>query len=107
MKFVGSLVAATIIGSATSAQLNAQIAAAQDIEHHVNHYSNLLGGIKDDDRYSPIIKLGLNFCIDNMDEHWEWCRDNVLDAYYANQFMATKDEIRIGRKIAFEQGLQS
>ena len=62
--------------------------------------------IEEDDRYSPTIKKVLRFCIDNMDDHWEWCRDNVSDAYLANDFVVKKDEIRDERVMYFERQIQ-
>merc|ERR1712038_1334338 len=55
-------------------------------------YKDWARRMQDDDRYEPLIKEAVSFCLENIDDHWEWCSENVNRAFYGYDFIATKEE---------------
>ena len=66
----------------------------------------MLATIEGDNRYDPILEQVLIFCLDNMDDHWEWCKDNVFEAFSANDFVVRKDKFRADAVKDFEKKIQ-
>ena len=71
--------------------------------------------MRDDDRYDPLIKNVLDFCLENMEERWQWCSENVDQAftsydllargedYLAAELQSIKDEYEYKQRVARQE----